>query len=661
MPLNIPTSTCVMAPPPPRGPGRWARVRRRRTGENALPQVQRYQQVVGNDALETHIQNTTSPFPPTYTDHVSQRRVASRDASLARACIRVAAEHFSTHVLPTPEEFERAGAARRARKRVDKDEYIPDEPVDAEEQPPAPRVRPLTLAELYAASVRNKEVLRVLPPQLSDELFRQVCLASPLALTKEVLAMYFLPYVGANSVRVRPGIFLPASLPLFSNDYKAAPLLLATLAGQLSLSKSASVVTRAIRALDLHGHTRMQSGALTRLLQAPSPKSRSDASAAPPPRTIPQKRPAVAVPVSLCPPNWSLERVTLCGCLAIGDDAIHALVRASGHSLLEIDLSTTSVSPAAVGIIGAHVPKIRRLSVGACEGFTDELLLKAVGDAMSHAAAASWIPFQHLVDLDVSRTSAGDVGVGSILRLCGSHLRALDVGYTRVGEHGSLDMLRMGLGHTSLERLGLSGLVLHATALVSFVREQKNVRTLALDDMVEYVRRQESSLSGRVGLTGMALYAIAHAVGPSLECISVRGDKRQCAPGKWALPADWLPPLYGLGDALSTLFCSVAHVDLAGLELRARDLVATPPPPASRVTHLKLASTNISDECLLHLVPWTGRLEALYLDDTPVTCEALDTLVAANPALSLLSLSHCRGIPVRERRRFFDAFAARKQ
>lgn len=659
MPLNIPTSTRAMAPPPPRGSGRWARVRRRRTGENALPQVQRYQQVIGNDALETHIQNTTSPFPPTYVDHVSQRRVASRDASLARACIRVAADHFSTHVLPTPEEFERAGAARRTRKRVDKDEYIPDEPVDAEDIP-APRVRPLTLAELYATSVRNKEVLRMLPPQLSDKLFRQVCLASPRALTKEVLATYFLPYVGTNSVRVRPCIFLPASLPLFSNDYKAASLLLATLAGQLSLSKSASVVTRAIRALDLHGHTRMQSGALTRLLQAPNPKSRPDAPAAPP-RTIPQKRPAVAVPVSVSLPNWSLERVTLCGCLAIGDDAIHALVRASGHSLLEIDLSTTSVTPAVIGIIGAHAPKLQRLSVGACEGFTNELLLKAVGDAVSHAAAASWIPFQHLVDLDVSRTTVGDVGVGGILRLCGSHLRALDVGYTRVGEHGSLDMLRMGLGRSSLERVGLSGLVLHATALVSFVREQRNVRWLALDDMVEYARRQGSSLSGHVGLTGMALYAIAHAVGPSLEHISIRGDKRQCATGKWMLPADWLPPLYGLGEALSTLFCSVAHIDLAGLEIRARDLVGSPPPPASRVTHLTLASTNISDEGLLHLVPWTGRLEALYLDDTPVTCEALDALVAANPALSLLSLSHCRGIPVRERRRFFDAYTARKQ
>lgn len=650
--MNHTSTRASMAHPPFRGPGRWARVRRRRTGENASPQMQRYQQVIANDTLETQIQNETSPFPPTYTEHVSQRRVRQKRVSLAAVCIRVAAEHFSTHILPTPEVFERAGGPQRAKRRVEKDEYMPEEPTSIPESVPVSAARPLTLAELHATSVRNKEELRNLPPQLCDELFRAVCLYSPLSLTRDVLATYFLPYVGASSVRIRLGVFLPGSLPLFSNDHKAVPLLLATLAGQLSLSKNAAVATRAVRTLDLHGHTRMNSGALVRLLQAPHSQARSDA---PPPRTIPQKRPAV--PVAMPAPMWSLERVTLCGCLAVDDNAVHALVRATGHSLQHVDLSMTSVSAAAVGALGAHAPRLRQLCVSACEGINDDTLLKAVGDAVSHATETTWIPFQNLVALDVSRTSVGDVGVGGILRLCGSRLSSLDVGYTRVGEHGTLDMLRMGLGDAPLEHVGLAGLVLHSTALVGFVGGLSRLRSLVLDDVVEYARRHESSLSGRLGITGMALCAIARMVHPSFERISMRGEKRRCTPGQWALPADALPPAYTLGDAVCALL-KASHVDIAGLELSVHDFSGATVAPAA-VRHLSLAGTNVRDDALRMLVPWTGQLEALYLDDTPVTRDALDELVDANPALSLVSLSHCRGIPVRERRRYFDAYAAR--
>ncbi|WFD33212.1 hypothetical protein MCUN1_000025 [Malassezia cuniculi] len=284
-------------------------------------------------------------------------------------------------------------------------------------------------------------------------------------------------------------------------------------------------------------------------------------------------------------------------------------------------------------------------------------MLKAVGDAVSLAAASSWIPFQHLECLDVSNTSVGDVGLGGIMRLCGSRLHSLDVGYTRVGEHGSLDLLRMGLGNAPLRHVGLSGLVLHCTALVDFLKGLPHLKSLVLDDIVEYARRHETSLAGRLGISGMALRAIARLITPDFERVSMRGGKRRCTPGQWALASDAVPATFTLGDAVCALF-SATHVDLAGLEISVHDF-SDAVPSSGRVRQLGLASTNIRDEALKLLVPWTGSLEALYLDDTPISRDSLDELVASNPSLALVSLSHCRGIPVRERRRYFDAYAAR--
>lgn len=89
-------------------------------------------------------------------------------------------------------------------------------------------------------------------------------------------------------------------------------------------------------------------------------------------------------------------------------------------------------------------------------------------------------------------------------------------------------------------------------------------------------------------------------------------------------------------------------------------------PPAVHTLHL--SSTGLRDDALDALVPWTGALESLYLDDTPVTCKlpadaasALDRLVHHNPHLVLISLSQCRGILVRERRNYFQACSERAE
>lgn len=697
-----------MAAPEPRARSRWAGVRgpRRRPAATATKgHSRRYEQITSNDTLETQVQNDTSPFPPTYTEHVSRREVPERGAvaSLARMCIRVAASHFSTHVLPTPEVFAAAAAAergrpvaaaaprggpgvrrepKRRRTRRDDDDFMPDvrELSDEDSSPPPRRTRasegrraaaepsPAPLSTLlptellHWASDLNKQLLKALPPTLLDDLYCQLCLEAPMALTKEVISVYFLPGLPPASAphrpaRIRTRLFFPASLPLFSQDQKNAPLLLATLTGSLALSPGALQVSRALRALDLHGITRLQPGVIKRLLHAPTAHTPPAPTRAPP-----------------GPPAWSLEHVTLPGCLAMDDAAVGALVDATGHALQHLDLRLTSISTASITRIGSGCPQLRTLVLAACEHFSDETFSEAVSTCVSDAARAPSprIPFQQLERLDLSHTGVGDVAVGGILRLCGTRLVALDVNHTLVGHHGDLDVLRMGLGlarpHSGsartpnspaggsrLEHLGLAGLCVWSEDLAAFLRtllplpgdgetQAPHFSSLLLDDLVEFPRRQQSSLQGRAGVSGDTLHLIALMIAEAAARraaeqntqayfrLDVRGDKRKAhVPSHWALPAWRLPnggaiPPHAPGDTLRLLLAGCERLALGGLEIpRTLERACTgeediwaPLCKASPLRELSLTSTGIRDEALEQLAPWTGSLEALYLDDTPV-------------------------------------------
>ena len=365
---------------------------------------------------------------------------------------------------------------------------------------------------------------------------------------------------------------------------------------------------------------------------------------------------------------------TLPGCLAVDDAAVGALVDATGHTLQHLDLRLTSVSTASITRIGSGCPQLRTLVLAACEHFSDETFSDAVSTCVSDAARAPSprIPFQQLERLDLSHTGVGDVAVGGILRLCGTRLVALDVNHTLVGHHGDLDVLRMGLGlarpHSGsagtpnspaggsrLEHLGLAGLCVWSEDLAAFLRtllplpgdgetQAPHFSSLLLDDLVEFPRRQQSSLQGRAGVSGDTLHLIALMIAEAAARraaeqntqayfrLDVRGDKRKAhVPSHWALPAWRLPnggalPPHAPGDTLRLLLAGCERLALGGLEIpRTLERVCTGEEDvwaylckASPLRELSLTSTGIRDEALEQLAPWTGSLEALYLDDTPV-------------------------------------------
>ena len=618
---------------------RWRQTKRRGAASASRPAFPpRYAQILANDTLETQVQNDMSPFPPTYRGQVSRRHVPEhvramyvheyKLPTLRSLCLQMAATHFSTHILPTPQVLEALSTptqARLKRPRRDKDDYVPDE----EDMPPlasdAGGLPHLSSDEARQWHERNKVWLQHLPAFYMDKLYELMCEHSPLSITKEVLSCYVLPQVGSSpgSSRLRERIFFPASLPLFSQDTKCAALLLATLAGSLALSPHAAEVIGALRAIDLHCLTRLPAGAVVRLLKAPR---------AP----------------------WHLVRVTLPGCLAVDDATVEALVEAAGASLAHLDLTMTSVSPAALVVLGRAAPRLERLHLAWCDGFADERVAEAVSSCIAQGMAAQppVIPFRHLRELDVSHTSMGDVALGSVCGLIGPQLTSLDVSYTQVGEAGTLDVLAMGLGRSAsaqtsrLTHLGLAGLCVHAAALVRFLQaflpmrgeegRRSALRSLRLDDLVEYSRRDPTSLQGRCGLSGDTLHCVAEmvhaagAAGHGWERVSVSGDKRPaCAPSHWALASQ--QGHYSLGDTLALLMSSVAHLHVGGLEMAAAHLAPlhgyapSEHPTQRRLRAWYAPATALRDDALSALVPWTGALEAVSLDDTLVTRTLYDS------------------------------------
>ena len=237
----------------------------------------------------------------------------------------------------------------------------------------------------------------------------------------------------------------------------------------------------------------------------------------------------------------------------------------------------------------------------------------------------------------------------------------------------------MGLGSgtervSRLEHLGIAGLCVHAVSLLDFVhkwlaypgevrQEAPSLRSLCLDNMVEYVRRQPSSLQGRQGLSGDTMLMVAammhhtcHQHHVVMDCLSMNGDKRRAyVPSHWALPPDRMTRAWEASGVsmVRMLATCTRRLSLQGLDLSLADAVGHAP-SSSVLTELCLQHTSLSDASLQCLIPSTGALTSVFLDNTQVTPTSVDALVAANPQLSILGLSQCRGIPVRDRRAYWD-------
>jgi hypothetical protein len=297
-----------------------------------------------------------------------------------------------------------------------------------------------TTSELHYLTRRTSEQLKMLSAAASFLLFRALVEHAPQYLTKTVVADYFLPPVFEGSraagtgTAVRTHVWLPASIPLLSHDKHAAAFLVNHLTSALTSASQSRQTDRstlsqsvaeemplallpprrglvqpapfALRSLQLHGLTRLQDATLARFFEAAVPSHSQ--------RTQTVLR---------------LETVSLRGCIAIGDQTVAAMCRATGATLRYLNLDYTDVTADSVNAVMRMAPDLHTLKLGYNENLSDKTLSGALQAPMSGE-----IPFGKLVNLRLRQCAqVGDVGVACFLKYIHRTIEVLDVSGTGVG------------------------------------------------------------------------------------------------------------------------------------------------------------------------------------------------------------------------------------
>ncbi|BGP39304.1 hypothetical protein JCM10450v2_003256 [Rhodotorula kratochvilovae] len=353
----------------------------------------------------------------------------------------------------------------------------------------------------------------------------------------------------------------------------------------------------------------------------------------------------------------TLERINLKGCTKVGDAAMVALSKASEDRLKVANLSLTAVSIKGLTSLFARCKNLEVLKLANVQALTEKNVSKLVTDATDAALGWRHVPLSRLRTLKVRSTDVSDASIGRLLSLCASSLERLDVSYSGLK---TLDFVSSAL-HTlpewRLEKLVASGLPLSPATLEGFFRplstrppeERRRFRVLKLGSI-------PASSTKAPGLTDAVLARLM----PFLETLD--GLESVSLFQNWGLGKTHQP----LSRFIEVVGRRCLHLDLTlpveshhlegllpPLEDEDPDAAAAYEPP--RLRSLVLDSSRITDAAA-GSVAACADLRALHVAETRISTKFLATVLSACPHLSNLNLTSCRGIPVTQRRTFFEAW-----
>lgn len=514
-----------------------------------------------------------------------------------------------------------------------------------------------TTSELHYLTRKTSEQLKLLSPAASFLLFRALIEQAPQHLTKTVVSTYFLPPVLGDSTApsslstaaARTHVWLPASMPLLSQDKSAASFLvahltnaltsarglrpsilseaaaedlpLATLPSRLVLSQPASF---ALRSLQLHGLTRLQDGTLARFFEA-------------------------AVPSAQYETILKLDTISLKGCISVGDRTVSAICRSTGTTLRYLNLDFTDVTADSVASTMKHVPDLHTLKLGYNENLTDKTLQVAL-EAPSEGAE---LPFSKLRNLRLRQCAqVSDQGVACFLKYAARTLEKLDISGTLVGgtnpHQPDLTLLLMGLfplgvpaepdPTAPLRKLNLLDTNVDYFTLRTIINHSPNVHTLLLKQMPSPVSRDGMIMFLEQLATNTVSWRDRPWTRLHLKVLDV-GDSF----------ADLFPDLLVIYPRLTVESLKTSMSQAAFFH----EVPHRIQPDSCRVQHLKLPDAKMSDHAWTFL-PLISTLRSLDLSNTAVPEDVVKRTIGNNPFLELIDLSHCKQMRISTRRNAFD-------
>jgi len=247
----------------------------------------------------------------------------------------------------------------------------------------------------------------------------------------------------------------------------------------------------------------------------------------------------------------------------------------------------------------------------------------------------------NLRTMKLRHAELSDVSVKSVIRLC-PNLRRLDLSFTLVRRPFSLVTSQM----PPLEKLALTSTAVTTVDLLPALRLLPHLKTLSLGALCV-------SPGATVSISNAALNdAILRELTDILETRHIENLS--------LVKNVKLGFLAGKDNALRNFISRVGRkckwLDLSELpSLRSSDLegLMAPPGDSPGLTTLILNNTAVDDDAAPFLASCVS-LVTLQLAGTKVTSDGLFPILDSCTKLENLDLTSCRGVPVRDRRRFFE-------
>ncbi|KAJ7042523.1 RNI-like protein [Mycena alexandri] len=338
---------------------------------------------------------------------------------------------------------------------------------------------------------------------------------------------------------------------------------------------------------------------------------------------------------SVLPRLASLKRLVLRGCALVGTKTLGAA--ASCTHLQVLNLNYTAVTPISlVGVLKA-CPNLEVLKLAGIVNWTDAACAKLL-DGLSDNAPFM-IPKLHTLKL--ARLAISETTFNEIIPMCPALLR-LDISFTSVRH----PLLSLGDAKPlpPLEKLSLTSTPTSNSDLMALLPRLPNLKTLAIGALGASPRSIAAIDSSMSFTDGALLNVVPLLAAHKLESVSLVGNAK-------------------LGAALGVFIAEVGRnckwLNLSGLpSLRSAHLAGLVPidgAPPARLETLMLNHTGIDDDAAPFLAACPS-LAWLEVAETKMTGDGLFLVLDGCPLLATLGLRSCRGVPVGDRRRFFEAW-----
>ncbi|KAF4605393.1 hypothetical protein EYR40_004177 [Pleurotus pulmonarius] len=338
-----------------------------------------------------------------------------------------------------------------------------------------------------------------------------------------------------------------------------------------------------------------------------------------------------------------LRSLVLRGCHKVGTATMQATAK-NCTELRLVNVNYTSVTPLSlvplIQVCGQH---LEVLKVAGISNWTDTAFAKL----LAGLDADTQLPSLHTLKL--RGTSLTDMSLNPIISMCPS-LRRLDISFTLVKHPAILSDPETA---PPLEKLSLTSTPIFGTILIATIRCHPHLKTLSIGALGggQATNAAMGNSSG-LTLTDSILRVLADNLSGCalLDNVNLVGNAKLGTTGKFERALELFVRRVGR---------RCKKLNLSGVvSLRSSDLAGLMPEDdeePSSLEVLNLNNTAVDDQAAI-FISTCPYLHTLEVQGTKFTSDGLFTIIDACTRLSRLDLTSCRGVRVRDRRRFFEVW-----